>query len=475
LSLLLCLIGAQRTAAAAPIRAIQIFGNQKTRSTTIVRIARISVGGNYSEKVSRQAKDDLVSSGLFSWVEIDAKIQPNGVDVEIRVRERLSWFLIPSAVFWSGNKGGSLLFGHTNLRGQNERLIVYGGLFTSNFQVAAAYQDLAILNSHFYGRVDATLSSSNVNEFNPDLSNGDNLSSPELFRVSAFLDGGAGVQLGRELTRELHLDLYYHFSVLRHYRSCVTASCADGGIAESSPLSGNPAAALEPPSPDGTLAYLHFSFEYNSVVNEWGIRRGTRVGTWIELSHPLLGSEFELQKGNVHLTYGRRIFLEHNLVLNAGLGAGRQLPFSVEFEGGGPSLRGYAFRQFRGDTMFEAHAEYIAPLVKLWKMDVRGAILVDSMALWFRSLEGAFTVGGSYQVRHDDGTFRNFLPAVDASGRLLPPPSGLGRDDWHNSVGAGIRIYLRSVNLPLIGVDFGYGLEAGSTQILLSAGIPASP
>ena len=32
---------------------------------------------------------------------------------------------------------------------------------------------------------------------------------------------------------------------------------------------------------------------------------------------------------------------------------------------------------------------------------------------------------------------------------------------WKNSVGAGIRLYVRQIVLPLLGLDFGYGLESG--------------
>ncbi|HSY41897.1 MAG TPA: hypothetical protein VLA79_20310, partial [Polyangia bacterium] len=40
----------------------------------------------------------------------------------------------------------------------------------------------------------------------------------------------------------------------------------------------------------------------------------------------------------------------------------------------------------------------------------------------------------------------------------------------HNDVGAGLRFFLRSVAVPLIGFDAGYGLEAHSWQFILIVG-----
>src|SRR5262249_33428998 len=157
-------------------------------------------------------------------------------------------------------------------------------------------------------------------------------------------------------------------------------------------------------------------------------------------------------------------FREHNLVLNVSAGAGLEMPFNTEFEGGGPGLRGFTYRQFRGDTMAAAQAEYVAPLFKVWKVDVRGALFYDTMLLWFREINGTLTPGGTYRVTPSGGSYRTFLPEVDAQGGVHAPTGGLGRGDWHNAVGVGVRLYLRNINLPIIGFDVGYGVEARGVQ-----------
>ncbi len=43
--------------------------------------------------------------------------------------------------------------------------------------------------------------------------------------------------------------------------------------------------------------------------------------------------------------------------------------------------------------------------------------------------------------------------------------------DIHNDVGAGLRFFLRSVAIPLIGFDAGYGIEARNWQFFLIIGV----
>ena len=53
-------------------------------------------------------------------------------------------------------------------------------------------------------------------------------------------------------------------------------------------------------------------------------------------------------------------------------------------------------------------------------------------------------------------------PASDILHALAP---------FKNSVGVGTRLYLRQIVLPLLGLDFGYGLEARDFQIYLAIGL----
>ena len=59
---------------------------------------------------------------------------------------------------------------------------------------------------------------------------------------------------------------------------------------------------------------------------------------------------------------------------------------------------------------------------------------------------------------------RNYLPESDTWRHHIFAP-------LKNSVGVGTRFYLRSIVLPLLGLDVGYGLEAGDIQVYLAIGL----
>jgi outer membrane protein insertion porin family len=140
-----------------------------------------------------------------------------------------------------------------------------------------------------------------------------------------------------------------------------------------------------------------------------------------------------------------RLLEEHELELRTGFGAGRHLPLHEDFAIGGVSdLRGYAVDQFRGDLRLSARAEYSVPLFK-WRF------------LAFRAL-GFYDVGYvGYQARRPDD--RVFLPNQLRGGYV------------RNDVGAGLRIYLNNIVLPLLGLDLGYGIEGHSPEIYFEVGL----
>ena len=90
---------------------------------------------------------------------------------------------------------------------------------------------------------------------------------------------------------------------------------------------------------------------------------------------------------------------------------------------------------------------------------MRGLVFNDAAAIWFRQLPAQS--GGVY-VQRDDG--RQFLPP-----RFLEQGFRASRD-IHSSAGAGLRFYLRSVAIPLVGVDVGNGLGTKDIRVILVMG-----
>ncbi|HEY2746536.1 MAG TPA: polymerase, partial [Polyangia bacterium] len=158
-------------------------------------------------------------------------------------------------------------------------------------------------------------------------------------------------------------------------------------------------------------------------------------------------------------SYAWRFFKEHNLLLKLGADIFFDPPFKMEVETGGALMRGLAFRQYRGDTDVRATLEYILPLFTVYGLSVRMIGFYDTNLTWFRSLPDQASPTARFVTR--GSTWRDFLPDT---------PSGVVRDSWHNGLGGGLRFYLRGVILPLLGVDFAYGLEGNEFQWYLSIG-----
>jgi hypothetical protein len=71
------------------------------------------------------------------------------------------------------------------------------------------------------------------------------------------------------------------------------------------------------------------------------------------------------------------------------------------------------------------------------------------------------------------------LQLRDVNGRVvrgyLPDAkSGLGNATVAQGVGVGLRLFLRSVVLPLVGVDVAYGVNSGEFRFYLVAGVNPS-
>jgi hypothetical protein len=191
---------------------------------------------------------------------------------------------------------------------------------------------------------------------------------------------------------------------------------------------------------------------------------GSALSTSADWSSPSLGSDFDFWRAGAGWNQGFRVFRRANFVYHLSGTVGRDMPFWWDNTGGGTSLRGYLAQQFRGDAELETSFEFHFPLFSISSLDFRGLVFYDSQAVWWRHLPTTTVTGASgnvYLYREADG--RTWDP--------LLTKLRFDRDrDVHNSVGVGLRFFLRSVAVPLVGVDFGYGLESKSPRITLVIG-----
>jgi len=133
-------------------------------------------------------------------------------------------------------------------------------------------------------------------------------------------------------------------------------------------------------------------------------------------------------------------------VLKAHADVGHHMPFQQEFLSGGTSMRGWLNNQFRGDARALVNIEYSVPLFEIEGLQFRG------IGFW-------------------DSAYTTFLTTNDPDRAYLPNSEVRGLTPFKNSVGVGTRLFLRQIVLPLLGLDFGYGLEAHQLEIYLAIGL----
>jgi hypothetical protein len=105
-------------------------------------------------------------------------------------------------------------------------------------------------------------------------------------------------------------------------------------------------------------------------------------------------------------------------------------------------------------------------LFSIGSLDFRALGFYDMQAIWFRTLPtggpiGPDAGGYSYNVRDtpDQRAFPTTLQQGFSFGQSV-----------HDDVGVGLRFFLRSVAVPLVGFDAGYGIEARNWQFILVVG-----
>jgi outer membrane protein insertion porin family len=193
-------------------------------------------------------------------------------------------------------------------------------------------------------------------------------------------------------------------------------------------------------------------------AREHAVMMGEALGGNLDIGGPEFGGDFKFWRASAFWEQGIRILKRHNLIYSAGGTMGHNLPLWWDPTSGGPNLRGYLFQQFRGDTQISAKAEYHFPLFSIGSLDFRGLGFYDFAAIWFRELPPCDDTGRCTRIGGDERTFQYVSPGLDV------------KRDLHNSVGGGLRFFLRSVAVPLVGIDAGWGLESHHWRFTLIVG-----
>ncbi len=432
---------AARLAFAERIAEIVVEENKKTTSDTVELIAKIEVGDDWSPDMAEGIKRNLVSSGLFKDVEVFTEPVKGGVKVHILAKDKHSWVIAPAIYNQPTNKGGGIGFGENNLFGLNQKLLLYGQVATGDSFFIGAWLIPSIGGTRFSAQFDTFLKTARNIEYQQPtkwIQKG-----PDPVRESRIHYLNGGLKLGMGLFRGIRIEGRLRGAKVSYVRDANKYVGPDG---ERQDLLGIPDDEVMPlPGKEGWDVSNEWTLSIDRRANWYGVQSGYKYTAIYETALPVLGSDFHYQLATLSIFRAWQVLERHNFIAKLGVNYGKTLPFQQEFKTGGTSMRGYLNDQFRGDFKGSVNLEYSVPMITVAGLSIRGLLFVDS----------AFTT-----FIKTDNPERNYLPN-----------SQRGIDGFRNSVGAGTRFYLRQIVLPLLGLDFGYGLEANDFQIYLAIGL----
>lgn len=452
---------------AETIREIKVEGNKKTDTDTVILISRLEVDDDWNNNDREAVKTRLVSSGLFSDVEIfsEPARSGDGVRIVITVHDKHSWVIAPAFYNQPTNLGAGVGFGENNLFGKNQKLLLYGQVATGDSFFIGAWIIPALGGTRWYTQLDTFLKSARNIEYAPPqtyLQTDPNLGANQEIRKSRLNYLNAGIKLGIEVFRGFKIDARLRGAKVSY--ADVQLSDEDGATLDQAggedpdrPGSGKP----RPPGIEGSDVSTEFTMSIDRRANWYGIQSGYKYKASFETASPGLGSDFRYFLTGIDIYRAEKIFDRHNFVFKSSIGYGFHLPFQQEYLTGGTSMRGWLNNQFRGDFKASATGEYSVPFFTVSGLSVRG------LAFW----DSAYTT-----FLRTDNPQRNYLPGsqrdnpIDFSGKER---SLFAKEfsPFKNSVGVGTRLYLRQIVLPLLGLDVGYGLESRDVQVYLAIGL----
>jgi outer membrane protein assembly factor BamA len=454
---------------------IKVVDNSKTDPNTVQDIAGVSEGDTVTLDDLGVYKQRLLASGLFKDVDVTTEKKPGGIGIVISARDKVSWFIAPTFSYAENAYGGGVAFGETNLFGWHKKLLLYGALSNTTGTVAVAYLDPSIRGTWAYYQLDGFFQVDQVFEYAPvDLPNL-GIKRTDAMRSTNLQMGGAGLTFGIKWWRKLKTEARLAArGVSYNAMSFPQPELYEAGSPVQASLQTAPKGATN--GADGTNVSGRVTAGWDSRSSIHGVQGGMALLGNYEQGFGAVGGDFNYWKVSGSFQWALRLFEEHNLILRASASLARNEPFFEEYESGGSGFRGYLTRQFRGDTRGFASAEYVFPIVKLGGLHIRGLVFYDSNVTWFgqqpycrpasegpSDLGGACPDGYAYaERRSDDGKdIRYYLPGQYFSRK---------REAWNNGVGGGLRFYLKSIAMPLVGVDYGYGIEGKLNQVYITVG-----
>jgi outer membrane protein insertion porin family len=443
---------------------VRVLDNDRTDEATVRSIAGVTIGDTLEVDTLDTMRERLNTSGLFADVNVWWETFGAGVRVNISVKDKFPWAPVPIASWSSNNKSIGLVFVHGNLFGRGKQFLLGARYATIDSGATLAYRDPSLFGSWAYWQLLGVIQRQVIPEYQ---SYGDtpagtpvSLSSPFEFRETRLFSYGFEPSVGVAWLRRVRTQVAWH---LENFSYFSTPTGSDD------PNNDPPHVSLPGTTNKGRIGVARASIAFDFRAREFAVMTGGSLGGSIDFASPDFGSDFTYWRLGAGYEQGIRFFHSHNLIFSVGGLTGHNLPFWAEATAGGPNLRGYLSQQFRGDTMANGKVEYHFPLFSMGSLDVRMLGFYDVAAVWFRELPTA----PPGTLTQPDANGYTYVIRNTADMRSFPTVLQQGFDvnrNVHNDVGAGLRFFLRSVAVPLVGIDFGYALESHGFQYLIVIG-----
>jgi outer membrane protein assembly factor BamA len=438
---------------------VHVLDNQRTEESTVLSIAGISIGDTLEADTLDLVRERLNTTGLFADVNVWWEPHGSGVRVNISVKDKFPWAPVPTASWSSNNKSIGLLFVHGNLFGRGKQLLIGARLAQIDSGAVLAYRDPSLLGSWAYWQIKGVVQRQVIPEYQSSgvTPTGDTatLGDPYEFRETRLFSYGFEPTFGIAWLRRVKTEVAWHLEKFTYF--------GDG-------FSDVPATGVQtvPSTTGGTSGFGHAGLSFDFRAREFSVMTGQALSGGVDYGAPGFGSDFTFWRAGVGWEQGIKFFHAHNLIYSFGGAISHNVPFWNENTAGGTNLRGYIGQQFRGDTQLGGKIEYHFPLFSISSLDFRALGFYDVQAVWFRDMPNGPMVtdpnSGAVYIQRDTSDRRTFPFAP------VPQPTGFGTSAIHNDVGVGLRFFLRSVAVPLVGVDFGYGIEAANWQFIIVVG-----
>jgi outer membrane protein insertion porin family len=452
------LLSARALAQEEVITDIKVLNAVRTDEETVRSIAGLSIGESLHSDTLDIARERLHTSGLFADVNVYWEPFRDGVRVVIVIRDKFPWAPLPTFSYSPGNISAGGIIAHGNLFGRGKRGVIGGRVSNVDSGALVIYDDPAFFGSWGFFTLKGRFQSQIIPEYS-------NTNLPDMPLLP----------MRKTRLRSYGFEISGGVAWFRKVRTSFGWNLDQNDVRWSATELDNPYAATSLPDPPPLAARsarrgnatMNLTFDFRA--RQRALMYGNALGFTLEYAGPRWGSDTNLWywKASASYEHGIRFFKSHNLILRAGGVAGENLPLWSENSAGGTNLRGYLYRQFQGDTHLRSQVEYHFPLFSIGALDLRGLCFFDAAAIWFRKLpevvQNPADPAASTYLEREDG--RQFLPPQFLRQGFIP------NQDIHTSAGVGIRFYLNSVAVPLVGVDVGNGIGTRDVRVILMLGV----